>query len=190
MKMRRGFTLIELLVAMTVMTIVLGATVSFFVLENRNAAIQEQRIGLIQKAQSTLNFLVDDLRTIGYDPQGVGGFGFTSADSNQFAFAAPVLDSTGDPALDSVTGSPVVVGALWQLQNDTLMRSGQMISNDVERVRFDFLDLMGDTIAFPIAPVQLDSIRDANVLLTFRSPRGRYSDFRYTVRGYVRLRNR
>lgn len=188
--MRRGFTLIELLVAMTVMTIVLGATVSFFVLENRNAAVQEQRIELIQKAQSTLNFLVDDLRTIGYDPQGLGGFGFTAADSNQLGFGAPVLDSTGDPMLDSVTGNPVIVGAVWQLQNDTLIRSGQIISNDVERIRFDYLDVLGDTIPFPIGAIQLDSIRDANIVLTFRNPRGRYSDFRYTVRGYVRLRNR
>jgi prepilin-type N-terminal cleavage/methylation domain-containing protein len=190
MKMSRGFTLIELLVAMTVMTIVLGATVSFFILENRSTAVQEQRIELMQKAQSTLNFMIDDLRAIGYDPNETGTFLITYADSNRLGFAAPVLDSTGDPMLDTVTGSPVATAATWQLQNDTLIRTGQVVSTDVERIRFDYLDVSGDTMAFPISAIELDSIRDANIVLTFRNPRGRYSDFRYTVRGYVKLRNR
>lgn len=188
--MTKGFSLIELLVAMTVMSIVLGATVSFFVLENRSSAIQEQRLDLIQKAQSTLNHIVDNLRMIGYDPKEVGSFTISSAESTRLGYTAPVLDSTGDPMIDTVTGNPVVVAADWVLQNDTLMRSGQVITTDVERIRFDYLDEAGNTISFPIVGAALDSIQNIRVTLTLRNPRSRYRDFSYTVRGYVQLRNR
>lgn len=188
--MTRGFSLIELLVAMSVMSIVLGATVSFFVLENRNSDVQEQRLEVIQKAQSTLSFVVDNLRMIGYDPNELGGFDFSCADSTQLAYTAPVLDSTGDPMIDTITGNPVVVATTWQLQTDSLTRNGQVISTDVERIRFDYFDMIGDTINFPIVGAALDSVQNARVTLTFRNPRRRYSNFTYTVRGYVRLRNR
>jgi len=188
--MKKGFSLIELLVAMSVMSIVLGATVSFFVLENRSSAVQEQRLELIQKAQSTLNHMADNLRMIGYDPNESGGFSFSYAESTRLGYTAPVLDSTGDPMIDTVTGNPVVVAADWQLQNDTLMRSGEVISTDVERINFDYLDATGDPMSFPIVGLALDSIHNAVVTLTFRNPRTRYADFSYTVQGYIRLRNR
>ncbi len=188
--MKKGFSLIELLVAMSVMSIVLGATVSFFVLENRSSAVQGQRLDMIQKAQSTLNHVVDNLRMIGYDPQEIGGFAFSYAESTRLGYTAPVLDSTGDPMIDAVTGNPVVVAAAWQLQNDTLVRSGQVISTDIERMRLCYLNAVGGTLGFPITGTTLDSISDIGVVLTFRSPRRRYRDFSYTVRGYVNLRNK
>lgn len=127
---------------------------------------------------------------IGYDPQEIGGFSLSYAESTRLGYTAPVLDSTGDPMIDTVTGNPVVVAAAWRLQNDTLMRSAEVISTDVERMRFDYFRATGDTMSFPIAGLALDSIQNALVTLTFRNPRTRYKDFSYTVQGYVRLRNR
>ncbi|KPJ50998.1 hypothetical protein AMJ40_01215 [candidate division TA06 bacterium DG_26] len=188
--MAKGFSLIELLVAMTVMSIVLGATVSFFVLENRNSQVQEQRLEMIQKAQSTLGHVVDNLRMIGYDPHELGDFTISSAESTRLGYTAPVLDSTGDPMIDTVTGNPVVVAMNWAVLNDTLTRSGQVISTDVERILFQYLNEVGDTLSFPINGARLDSIHNVAVTLTFRNRMPRYRDFRYTVRGYVQLRNR
>lgn len=188
--MKRGFSLIELLVAMSVMSIVLAATVSFFILENRNASVQGQRVEMIQKAQSTLNHVVYNLRMIGYDPHELGGFSLSQAESTRLGYTAPVLDSTGDPMIDTLSGNPVVVADSWQVLNDTLMRTGQVISTDVEKIRFEYFDVARNTMGFPIAGLALDSINDIRIILTFRNPRPRYSDFRYTVQGYVRLRNK
>src|SRR5712691_3513368 len=61
-----GFTLIELLIAMAISGIMLGSMFSFFIVQRRYLAAQEQVTEMLQNARAAMDMIVEDVRLAGY----------------------------------------------------------------------------------------------------------------------------
>src|SRR5215471_1794977 len=66
----RGLTLVELLVTMVILGVVLGGITRSFVQQRKLTSIQNQRLALIQQAQTAMDLVTRELRTAGMNPTG------------------------------------------------------------------------------------------------------------------------
>lgn len=92
-----GFTLIELLIAMAISTIVLGAVVSTFVIQQKSYAVQEQITEMVQTARAAMDMMSREIRMAGYDPKGAGFYGVPYSASQLQILADLRGDNAGDP---------------------------------------------------------------------------------------------
>lgn len=65
-KAEAGFTLVELLIAMAISGIMLGSMFSFFIVQRRYLAAQEQVTEMLQNARAAMDMVVEDVRLAGY----------------------------------------------------------------------------------------------------------------------------
>ena len=61
-----GFTLVELLIATAISGVMLGAMISFFVVQRQYLGAQEQVTEMLQNARAAMDMMVDDIRLAGY----------------------------------------------------------------------------------------------------------------------------
>jgi type IV pilus assembly protein PilW len=72
MKRTSGFTLVELIVVVAILGIFGGAIYTLFQTSNRTYVVQDHVVAMQQDARYGLDYLGDNMRMAGYDPQGVG----------------------------------------------------------------------------------------------------------------------
>lgn len=65
-KQEAGFTLVELLIAMAISGVMLGAMITFFLVQRQYLAAQEQVTEMLQNARAAMDMMVDDIRLAGY----------------------------------------------------------------------------------------------------------------------------
>lgn len=68
----RGFTLVELMIAMAVGGIVMAAVMTAFLSQHRSYIAQDEVVEMQQNARVAMDMLVRDIRSAGYDPNGLG----------------------------------------------------------------------------------------------------------------------
>jgi prepilin-type N-terminal cleavage/methylation domain-containing protein len=140
--MKKGLTLIEMLVAMTITLIVLGLTVTQFLLQRGHIDMQERQVKLDRDTRSTLMFVSDELREIGLDPRKSFSFGITAGDSNSITYT---LDRDLDGVVDADENGDI------RLNADTLIFNGSNVLPNVTNLHFAYFDTAGTPIlAFPI----------------------------------------
>ena len=89
-----GFTLLELLVAMAAALIMLAAVVSLFTTLNRSYTRQNVAAEVQQVARAGVDFMAQNIRMAGLDPNESGNFGITVAEDSSITFQAD-LDLDG-----------------------------------------------------------------------------------------------
>jgi len=72
-----GFTLVELLVALVVGTVVLGVTISIYIMQQRTFRRQNMIVSTQQNIRSAFMLMETELRMAGYDPDLTDSFGMT-----------------------------------------------------------------------------------------------------------------
>lgn len=65
-KQEAGFTLVELLIATAISGVMLGAMISFFLVQRQYLGAQEQVTEMLQNARAAMDAMVDDIRLAGY----------------------------------------------------------------------------------------------------------------------------
>src|SRR5262249_48032704 len=65
-KPEAGFALVELLLAMAISGVMLGAMVTFFLVQRQYLDAQEQVTEMLQNTRAAMDMIVDDIRLTGY----------------------------------------------------------------------------------------------------------------------------
>ncbi len=109
MEKHNGFTFVELLVAMTMMTITMAGFYSVYRMQTRSLKSQDNRLKAQQDARITLEFMVREIRNVGYFPEKVTNAncfedegGIQIADSQSFRFH---YDFQGDTPTSPADGN-------------------------------------------------------------------------------------
>ncbi|MCI5209664.1 MAG: prepilin-type N-terminal cleavage/methylation domain-containing protein, partial [Candidatus Electrothrix sp. ATG2] len=120
---QKGFTLVEVMISMLIAGILVGAMYSTYTVQRRTQAVQESTSEMQQNIRAALMVLSSDLVMAGYDPQGVGGFGFE---------AVATFSNGATPSLtEDVTTSSTSLAFTADLDRDgTLDRAAEDINED------------------------------------------------------------
>jgi len=87
-KTQNGFSLIEMMVALVISSFILMAAYSAHIAQQGTYFAQDQVAEMQQIHRAALAMINLDLRMAGYDPQGSGNFGITSALAGRVQFTA------------------------------------------------------------------------------------------------------
>jgi len=193
----RGFTLVELMVSLVIASIVVGAMYSTYVIQRRTHAVQQATSEMQQNVRAALVLLAGDLKMAGYDPTGVGGFGFSKSatfsngnslteavttSSTTLAFTSDLdEDGTIDKAAEDINGDgnndmSEMEQIAYKLKDNELQRYStrngivewQIVAENIEAISFDFLDEDGTSIT-PISATNTDDFRTVRMALLARS---------------------
>lgn len=180
---RRGFTLIEMLVAMVIVGIMGIALVGFLRAQHQTVVRQNSGVLATQNARAAVDMLVRELRNAGYSPRGtVSGAQLTTIDADSVGWTAD-MNADGD-TLDSSVGSWDERVAYYK-QGTSLMRAvggaaGDPVTDNVDSLRFTYLDADGNSTADPAV------VEQVRVRLYYATPEGVQSG---VIASQVALRN-
>ncbi len=193
----RGFTLVEVMIAMAIAGIVVGAMYSTYAIQRRTHAVQQATSEMQQNVRAALVLLVGDLKMAGYNPTGIGDFGFRSSatfsngatlteavttSSTTLAFTSD-LDGDGviDEAAQDINGDTnfdmsEMEQITYRLNSNTLQRYStipshegwQIVAENIEAIHFDFLD-EDNNIITPLSATNEDQVRTVQIALLARS---------------------
>lgn len=99
--MKKGMTIIELVIVIVLLSIVMLFVTNFMIFQHRNITKQKTKIDVIQRADKVNNYLLYNLRMVGYcsNPR-ISGFGIiqnlntgTTTDSTAIAYTADINDN-------------------------------------------------------------------------------------------------
>lgn len=88
-----GFTLVELMIALVVSGFIMAALYSAYVVNQKQASVQEQVSDMQQNLRAGMNYLINEVRLAGFDPTGGAKAGIVLADKDAIIFTA---DLNGD----------------------------------------------------------------------------------------------
>ena len=91
----QGFTLVELLITMSVSLFVMGVVYTAYTTYQRQYANQIQIVEMQQNVRSALNFMMDEIRMAGYNPQDTSTAGILSATPTSLNFTKDTTNSSG-----------------------------------------------------------------------------------------------
>jgi prepilin-type N-terminal cleavage/methylation domain-containing protein len=102
-----GFTLLELLCAMAISGIMLGAMLTFFLVQRQYLGAQEQVTEMLQNARAAMDMIVDDIRLTGYGAP-------RSQFANWITWVAPALNSNPQitPGVGAAPDAISIVGSI------------------------------------------------------------------------------
>jgi type IV pilus assembly protein PilW len=177
---QRGFTLVELLVAMTVCSIAMGSMIAFFTTQNRAYTRDTVTAGIQQAARAGIDFMSDNIRMAGLDPEQTGNFGIEAPGATVVTFTAD-LDMNGQ--ID-VSNSERITYALNGSQvQQTVAAVTEPLVDNVTDLTFIYRDEDGVVTADPTA------IRTVQVSMTVREPVGYGKTLARTYTTRVQCRN-
>ena len=180
---RRGFTLIEMLVAMVIVGIMGIALVGFLRAQHQTVVRQNSGVLATQNARAAVDMLARELRNAGYSPRGtVSGAQLTTIDADSVGWTAD-MNADGD-TLDSSVGSWDERVAYYK-QGTSLMRAvggaaGDPVTDNVDSLRFTYLDADGNATADPAV------VEQVRIRLYYATPDGVQSG---VIASQVALRN-
>ncbi len=90
----KGFTLIELMIAIVISSFIVTAVYAANTTQQRTYHAQEQVAEMQQNLRAAMSFITSEIRMAGYDPEGSGNFGITSALAGRLQFTVD-LDKNG-----------------------------------------------------------------------------------------------
>jgi type IV pilus assembly protein PilW len=164
---QKGFTLIEILMATALSSIVIAGVYQLFHSQQRSYIIQDQLAEMQQNLRAGMYLMVKDIRSLGYDPEKSGNFGFVTdltndilstndinynTDKSRIAFT---IDDDGDGILDSdISDDDKKKQAdkeqiIYRLNGTNIEKysfvegNWQTISTNVDALDFVYLDVNG-----------------------------------------------
>lgn len=120
-----GFSLVEMMIALALGTIIVLGAVGLFITNQRTFQLQQSLTDVQQQGSFTQGFLTNDLRQIGYQPDGV-----TGAVPFGVAFAAITVNSQALPA--SSNGATTVSDVLTFTFTGKQDCGGTTVASDVQ----------------------------------------------------------
>ena len=165
-----GFTLVELMIALTVGGVIMAGVMTAFMSQHRSYLAQDDVVEMQQNIRVAMDMLVRDVRSAGYDPNGLGA-AITVAGPNTLIFTRD--DSTG--VLETVDYSLFDAFAFTlPASNDGLVddlalqinASGrQVVAENISQMEFNYLDEDGNALPFPINLPAISSISSVQISL-------------------------
>jgi type IV pilus assembly protein PilW len=98
-----GFSLVELLVAMVLGIIVLGATYSLFLVQQRIFTVQEDYLELQQSLRAAVELMTREISMAGYNPTGNAAAGIVTAGTTSLVFTMDITNDSGTGPPDGDT---------------------------------------------------------------------------------------
>ena len=150
---RGGFSLVELMVAMVISLVVLGATYSVFIGQNRTFSNQESIVEMQQNTRAAMDMMAREIGMAGYDPVRVN---FDSNTANNFigvTVNASQLQIKADLNSDGVidTSNEETIVYAFDATNKRITRTigsdTQPFAENVESFTFAYLDGDGNVTA-------------------------------------------
>lgn len=134
--LRDGFTLMELILVTFLLTILLGAITSTFVVGLRAWDVGILHAGIKKEASFSLRMMSDEMRQ---------ATSITAANQNDVTFVA---DSDGNGAEETITysWSGVIGENLNRIQGTTT----SALARDVESAQFQYYDANNNLLSFPV----------------------------------------
>lgn len=177
-----GFTLIETMVAMTVAAIVMAATVSSYIAQQRIQISQEQLVGVQQNIRTGITRMLYDIRMAGCNPNEAPGHiscakpgataaappGIHTAESTQFGFSMD-LNGNGDcnDTGENITYNIYDVGGIDNLGRKSPTNNVSQAEH-IEAIEFLYTLKNGSQLLTPSA-AQFDDITGVQVSLLGRT---------------------
>ena len=147
-KSNHGFTLIELMITLVISTVIIVAIYSAYITQQKTYKNQDQVAEMQQGLRAAVIVMTNEIRMAGYDPDNVGGVGFTTANATALVFTQVAdddgEDNDGDTTIDEA-------GELKTIQYDLYDAYGDGI-NDIGRQQVETAGTSG-TEAFKKWPI-------------------------------------
>lgn len=89
-----GFTLVEMMIALAIGAIIMTAVMTSFVSQQRSYIAQDDAVEMQQNARVAMEMMSHDIRSAGFDPNGLGA-GITTAGVNNLVFTRDDGNGTG-----------------------------------------------------------------------------------------------
>ena len=149
----KGFTLVELMIAMAVGGMVLAAVMTAFLSQHETYLAQDEVVEMQQNARVAMDSLTRDIRSIGFDPDGLGA-GLTTAAIGADGRASTLRFTRGDGAgalerinyalVDAYASTGGNDGRVDDLGRDINGGGLQPVAENVSQI--EFLHLNGNNI--------------------------------------------
>lgn len=94
-KHNKGFTLVELLITMLIVGIITGAILSAYRTMQRSYIAQDQVVEMQQNLRNAMDFMVQQIRMAGYDPEGKASTGIVVANRGKLQITTDVTGNLG-----------------------------------------------------------------------------------------------
>lgn len=140
--MKKGLTLIEMLVAMVITTIILGLTITQFLMQRGHIDMQENQLKLDRDTRLTLMFVVEELREIGLDPKKTHAFGISNGNTNSIIYS---MDRNLNGIVEAADNGSILLNA------DTLVFNGNNVLSNITALQLTYLDDAG--VVIPVPPI-------------------------------------
>lgn len=188
-----GFTLLELLVTIAMISIFIPSVYGVYTIITRSLTTESVVADVQQDVRFSLDFMVQDIRMAGLDPYSSASAGIEVATTTKLRFTA---DQNMDGAINNTSQERVSYlldapnNQLDQiLYEGTASQDTQALIENVTALSFTYLDKDGNTIAAPVAPANLQDIKQIDISLTAQAPAGQVGTISRTYNARVRGRN-
>ena len=188
-----GFTLIEVLITIAMISIFIPSVYAIYTMLTRSLTTESVVADVQQDVRFSIDFMVQDIRMAGLDPYSSASAGIEVATATKLRFTA---DQNMDGAINNT--SQERVSYLLDTPNNqldqivyegTASQNTQALIENVTALSFTYLDKVGNTIAAPVAPANLQDIKQIDISLTAQAPAGQVGTISRTYNARVRGRN-
>lgn len=193
---QKGFTLIEMMMTLVIGAMITAATYASYSSQQKTYYTQDQVAEMQQNLRAALYLIIEEIQMAGYDPEGSGNFGITSALAGRVQFTedededgvfdpeerldigftsavtSPHRDIDGNGIPDLITnGVPNAINLSIQEYSTAGNPGGyQAIAENIQAVEFLYLDSAGTNFA-PVTPQDLSAIRSVQITILARAER-------------------
>ncbi len=193
-----GITLIELMIAMVICGLMTAAMYKVYGSVSRTATTQGVIVGVQQDLRGGLDFIANDIRMAGFDPQSRGIFGIELAANNKIRFTSDMnmngaVDMIGFGAVDAAGNDIAAEWITYELVGTELrLRLNEATGSDVSEtlldnvagLQFDYYRADGTLLA----PVVVGDIRAVEITLRVRDSSS-YGEVDRTLSTRIKCRN-
>lgn len=163
-----GFTLVELLIAMAVGGMIMFAVYKIYVVHQRTYTAQQAVTEMQQNMRMAIDLLSSDIRMASYKSDITNtSFKIVTADVALFSFTTDLNENnTVDPG-ESIAYDQYISGTVPVLGRSILPGPHEPAAENIEYLRFQYLDSAGNAIATPVAATS--QIRSVQVDVVVRA---------------------
>ena len=176
-----GFTMVEMMMVLAIISIAFGTIYKSFEHLNRSTTTENVKAGIQQGVRIAVDFMVQDIRLAGLNPQGTPDIGFKEnlPDKIQFTMDAN-FDGDDDDTFEDITYELISAdGTLVQTNH----LGPEVLVDNVSNLNFTYLDIDEQTT------MDRSEIRSVIISLTMSRPAGRDGEISRTYTTQVRCRN-
>ncbi len=184
LKNNKGLTLVELMIALALTIIITGVMYSLYRVQSQSTTVQSQVAEMQQNLRAGADILTREIRMAGYDPNGTGNYGVTTAEKDKFSYNADICENGGTPA-NGTDCTELYEVELYDTSNGVskLRRTpgGLAVAENVEQLEFCYwTDNTGCNTATITGAGNLAGIKAVTISILVRSSK-EASDYQNTI---------